>query len=136
MSFDLVPNRPVGRPRKEGERYPCGKLKADAADQAPGPSLTITQGTAARRYRDTFERSLTAGHAERRVMAQQAHTAAKAALTPQQAAIAEMMLLRAQDIAAVAQKAGRTVGDLSLMLAGACDQLAAHYRAVDQAEAA
>ena len=98
--------------------------------------LTIPRGLAARRYRDTFERTERQGNAERRIMALQAHRAAKASLTPQQGAIAEMALLKGQELTVVARKADRSVSDLEAMLAGALDALIDHYRIVDLAEAA
>ena len=100
----------------------------------PETMFTIPRGLAARRYRDAYERSLRQGHGERRVMANQAHQAARSALTPQQAAITDMVVLRGQELDVVARKADRTSEALEALLAEALDALQVHYRAVDAAD--
>jgi hypothetical protein len=113
----------TGRPRHDGERYPSGALKRA---KAPAPAvtadrteLTLAQAEAARAYERVHEVSQREGRPERRLMAKDNFAAARRALTPQETAVIDLVVLRGHTVAAVATAAGRTHAHMEqLYLAG------------------
>lgn len=117
-----------GRPRKEGERFPGGRLKPPSGSALwSGPTLTLTQAEALRRFGKDAERATASTHAEKRLDARQSLLKANAALAPREGAIIDLVVLKGRDLKDLAAQSGQSVDSLDQLLRQAANTLATHY---------
>ena len=119
-----------GRPRLEGDRSPCGRLKRVSANPPASGigSLTFIQGEALRRFSKDAERSEATRDADKRLDARQSLAAATAAMSPRERAVVDLLLIKGRNIRDLATAANTTVEALDQLLHQAADTLAAHYQ--------
>lgn len=102
----------------------------DLIDAVLGPrnELSAEQAEAAEKFASMAERAAGARDALKRAIAGDAFRAAKAVLTPPEAAIMDLIVIKGRSLTDTAAKAGRNKEDLEILLIGACDKLAIHFK--------
>lgn len=102
----------------------------DLIDAVLGPrnELSSEQAEAAEKFASMAERAEGARDALKRAIAGDAFRAAKAVLAPAEAAIMDLIVIKGRSLTDTAAKAGRKKEDLEVLLIGACDKLAVHFK--------
>lgn len=102
----------------------------DLIDAVLGPrnELSAEQAEAAEKFVAMHERSLGARDPLKRTIALDAFRAAKAVLRPDEGAIMDLVVIKGRSLSETAAKAGRPKEYLELLLIGACEKLAVHFK--------
>ena len=101
---------------------PSGQKPSD------GLELSFVQSEALRRFSRDAERAEASTHVEKRLDARQSLALAKAAMSPRECAIIDLVILRGRPVAALAAQSGTTVQQLENLLRQAANDLVDHYQ--------